>query len=395
MTGPTDIYLDYAATTPVDDRVIAVMSEHLGLGGDYGNPSSGHRPGRVAAAVIARARVQVAAAVGANPADILFTSGATESDNLAIRGAMRYYQDRGAHLVTARTEHKAVLDTCASLEKSGHRVTYLDCDRHGVIHPDSLAAALADDTVLVSIMHVNNETGVVQDIEALGQVCRKRGVLFHVDAAQSVGKVPLELGSLPVDLASLTAHKAYGPKGIGGLYRRPDVMLAPMQTGGEQELGLRAGTLPTHQIAGMGAAFELAAGAPERVRLEGLRQRLWNILATLPDVYQNGHPTQRVAHILSVSFPGVEGESLRLAVEPVAVSAGSACSSDNPEGSHVLRALGLSESLAQSTLRFSLGRFTTEEEIQRAGELVVTAVARLRDVAAQSPPWTRMGQQSR
>jgi cysteine desulfurase len=394
MSQPAGIYLDYAATTPVDDRVIAAMQDVLGREGHYGNPSSSHAWGHAAAGAVARARAQVAEAVGADVRDILFTSGATESDNLAIRGVLRYYRARGAHLVTARTEHKAVLDTCADLAKRGCEVTYLDCDGHGLVSAEVLAAALRDDTVLVSLMHVNNETGVVQDIDALGRVCHERGVFFHVDAAQSVGKLALDLRGLPVDLVSLTAHKAYGPKGIGALYRHPDVMLSPLQTGGDQEAGVRPGTLPTHQIVGMGAAFEFAGAAPERQRVELLRQRLSDALAGIPGVQHNGHPTQRVAHILNVSFPGVEGESLRLALESVAVSAGSACTSAAPGGSHVLRALGLDENLAQSTLRFSLGRYTTAAEIDAAAARVTAAVQRLRAIAAGSPPWTHLGQQS-
>jgi cysteine desulfurase len=394
MNSDTEIYLDYAATTPVDARVVEAMAGYLGRDGAFANAASSHGPGRRAAAAIARARGQVAAAVGVDPGQILFTSGATESDNLAIRGAMRYYRERGTHLITAPTEHKAVLDTCADLHRQGCSVTYLDCDEHGLVHAEALRAALRPDTVLVSLMHVNNETGVVQDIAALGEICREHGVLFHVDAAQSVGKLPLDLAGLPVDLVSLTAHKAYGPKGIGALYVGSGVGVSPLQAGGDQERGLRPGTSPTHQIVGMGAAFELAAAAPERDEVEGLRRRLWEGLKSLPGVRVNGHPTRRVAHILNVSFPGVEGESLRFALQPLAISAGSACTSDNPEGSHVLRALGLGEHLAQSSLRVSLGRFSTAGEVAAAAALVRKAVLRLRALAPDAPPWTRQGQQS-
>ena len=383
-----DIYLDYAATTPVDPRVVAAMNECLGPEGDSANPSSSHGPGRRARARVEAARAQIARRVGASPDTIRFTSGATESDNLALIGAMRANEHRGRHLVTSPLEHKAVLDTAGALQTQGIEVAFVEHGADGVIEPDALEQALRDDTVLVSIMHVNNETGVLQDIAALGERCREHGVLFHVDAAQSTGKVPLKLDEWPVDLASLTAHKTFGPKGVGALYVRRGVNLKPMIYGGEQEGGFRAGTLATHQIVGFGEAFALADPEREGPLLADRRDRLWSGLRTIEGARLNGHPTRRSPHVLNVTFPGVHGDSLQLAVSEVAVSAGSACNADVPDPSHVLRAMGLSDALAAGTLRFSVGRFTTEAEIDHVVKRMQTEVPRLRDLARGAPPWT-------
>ena len=382
-----EIYLDYAATTPVDERVIGAMNECLGAGGDSANPSSSHPPGRRARDRVEAARAQIAHRVGATPDTIRFTSGATESDNLALIGTMAANLRRGRHLVTSRLEHKAVLDAAGALEADGFAVTYVEHGDDGVIRPDAVAECLRDDTVLVSIMQVNNETGVCQDIAAIGERCRERGVLFHVDAAQSTGKVPLRLDDWPVDLASLTAHKTYGPMGIGAIYLRRSVNVRPMIHGGAQEGGLRPGTLATHQIVGFGAAFEIADPELDGPLLAERRDRLWRGLQTVDEVRLNGHPTQRSPHVLNVTFPGVQAQSLQLAVSEVAVSTGSACNSDVPEPSHVLRAMGISDALAAATLRFSVGRFTTEAEIDHVVERITCEVCRLRDLARGAPAW--------
>ena len=381
------IYLDYAATTPVDPAVAAAMNECLGPGGNFANPSSSHSVGQRARRRVEEARAQIAARVSAPVDTIWFTSGATESDNLAIKGAMLAHRDLGRHLITSRTEHKAVLDTAAALEKQGLEVTYLDCDSAGLIAPEEVAEAIKDDTTLVSIMHVNNETGVVQDIAALGECCRSRGVLLHVDAAQSIGKVPVPLDQWAVDLVSLTAHKAYGPKGIGALYVRPGTKLVPMIHGGEHEGGIRSGTLATHQIVGMGQAYELADTEREAPVLAALRDRLWAGLSAIEGVRLNGHPTQRSPHVLNVVFPGVDGESLRLGIAEIAISAGAACNATTAEASHVLSALGLSDALAGSSQRFSVGRFTNTAEIDYVIERVTAEVARLRELAGDAPVW--------
>jgi cysteine desulfurase len=378
--------MDYAATTPVDPRVLEPMMQCLTADGCFANPSStGHAPGNAARARVERARAQVAALVGAEPQALVWTSGATESDNLAILGVARAQRDRGRHLVTARTEHKAVLDPCKQLEKEGFEVTYLKPGADGIVQPDAVAAALRKDTLLVSLMHANNEIGVIQDIGAVGSLCRERGVLLHVDAAQSAGKVRIDVEAQCIDLLSLTAHKVYGPKGIGALYvrRQPPPLMQPLIFGGGQERGLRSGTLPTHQIVGMGAAYEIAAreGAEEAGRLVSLRRRLWAGLERLGDVLLNGHPEQRVAGLLNVSFEGVEGESLLYSLPQLAVSTGSACTSASHEASYVLRALGRSDHLAQSSLRFSLGRFSTEADVDYAVAAVFEAVTRLRAIA--------------
>ena len=381
------IYLDYAATTPVDPAVAAAMRECLELDGTFANPSSSHSVGQQARRRVEEARAKIAARVGAPADTIRFTSGATESDNLAIQGAMLAHRDRGHHLITSLTEHKAVLDTAAAMEKQGFTVTYLACDSEGLIAVDRVAEEINDDTTLVSIMHVNNETGVVQDIAAIGECCRSRGVLLHVDAAQSVGKVSVPLDEWAVDLVSLTAHKVYGPKGIGALYVRPGTKLAPLIYGGEQQSGDRPGTLATHQIVGMGHAYELADTEREAPAIAALRDRLWAGLSSIQGVRLNGHLTQRSPHVLNVGFPGIDGESLRLGIAEIAVSAGAACDSAAPEASHVLSALGLSNTLAGSSQRFSVGRFTAATEIDYTIERVTTEVERLRELAGGAPAW--------
>jgi cysteine desulfurase len=382
MSVATSVYLDYAATTPVDPRVAEAMDGCLTEGGDFGNASSSHAFGRAAAARIERARSQVAGLIGADAVEIVFTSGATESNNLAILGVARANADRGRHLVTSRTEHKAVLDPCKRLEKEGFSVTCLTPDPSGLVTPAAVAAALRPDTQLVSLMCVNNEIGVVQDIAAIGGLCRERGVAFHSDCAQAAGKVPLDVRALPVDFLSFTAHKLYGPKGVGALYVRASArgLLQPVTFGGGQELGLRPGTLATHQIVGFGAACEIAAGelSGERPRLTALRERLWSRLSRLRGVHLNGAGAPRVPGILNVSFEGVEGESLVGALKELALSTGSACNSASAEASYVLRALGRDALLAASSLRFSVGRFTTEAEIELAAAAVAREVTRLR-----------------
>jgi cysteine desulfurase len=387
MSGAT-IYLDYAATTPVDPRVAAKMSCCLTREGCFANPaSSSHVPGREARGLVEAARAQVASVVGCRPGEIIWTSGATESNNLAIKGVARFHSQAGKHIVTSRTEHKAVLDTCRQLEREGCEVTYLTPGPDGLISPDQVAAALRPDTLLVSIMHANNEIGVVQDIAAIGRVCAERNVLFHVDAAQSAGKLPIDLATLPVQLMSFSAHKVYGPKGIGALFARERTGLQPLIHGGGHERGLRSGTLATHQIVGMGEAFRIARDemAVEQSRIAALRDRLWRGIEAIGGVYLNGHPEARVPGILNVSFEGVEGESLLFALRDLAVSSGSACTSASGEPSYVLRALGRDDQLAQSSLRFSVGRDTTAEDIERATDCVRTQVARLRALRAGGP----------
>ncbi len=396
MAGRVDrpVYLDHAATTPVDPRVAAAMAQCLTAEGEFGNPASAsHSYGDAAGALVETARAQVAAAVGAARAEVVWTSGATEANNLAIFGVAQYYRDHGRHIVTARTEHKAVLDPCRELERRGWRVTYLTPDGGGLIHPHQVAAALQADTVLVSIMQVNNEIGVIQDIAALGAVCaRHGGARLHVDAAQSAGKIAIDFAGLGVDLMSLSAHKVYGPKGVGALLvsrragaggQRPAVQLTPLQFGGGQERGLRAGTVATHQVVGMGLAFELANAAlpSEFERIAKLRERLWQGLASLGGTVRNGDAAHSVPHVLNVSFEGVEGESLLAAVQDrLAVSAGSACTSALQEPSYVLRALGRDDSSSESSLRFGLGRHTGEGDIDTAVTVVARAVSRLRKV---------------
>ena len=377
------IYLDNAATTAVDPRVVADMTSCLGAGGDFANPSSvNHVYGREASARVERARAEVAGLVNAAPEQILFTSGATEANNLALLGAARFHRDRSRHVVTSRTEHPAVLDACRQLEREGCAVTYLKPGPSGVVEVEQVAAALRPDTLLVSVMHVNNEIGVINDVGAIGRLCRASGVLFHVDAAQSAGKLPIDVGKDAIDLLSLTAHKLHGPKGIGALCirREPRLGLVPLQFGGGQERGLRSGTLPTHQIVGLGSAFRIAreSMSVDIPRITGLRERLWGALAQIPGVELNGDPVRRVAGILNVTVDGVEGEALLLALADLAVSSGSACASLHAEPSSVLRALGRSDRLAQSSLRLSLGRFTTPAEIERAAARIAEEIARLR-----------------
>jgi cysteine desulfurase len=388
----TPVYLDYAATTPVDPAVATAMSECLTAQGDFGNPSSAHAYGAAAAARIARARAQVAALCGADAAEIIFTSGATESDNLAILGCARANAARGRHLVSARTEHRAVLDALRQLEKEGFTVTWLTPGPAVRIEPAALSAALRPDTVLASIMYANNETGVLEDIAALAAVCRERGVAFHSDCAQALGKVPIAVHALDVDFASFTAHKLYGPKGIGALYVRAGARawLKPLTHGGGQERALRPGTLPTHQIVGFGTACALAQERmpQERVRLAALAERLWLGLESLGGVHLNGAAAPRLPGIVNVSFAGVNGESLVDALGTIAVSTGSACNSEHAEPSYVLRALGRDTQLAQSSLRFSLGRYTTPGDIDAALAALHEAVPRLR---ALSPVATGSG----
>jgi cysteine desulfurase len=386
VNAAAPIYLDYAATTPVDAAVAAVMSECLTLAGSFGNPSSAHAFGRAAAQRVADARAQVAALIGASPEEIVFTSGATESNNLAILGVAAATADRGRHLITMRTEHKAVLDPCRHLERHGAQLTYLAPEASGALPPQALAAALRPDTVLVSIMCVNNETGVRQDIAALAALCRARGVTFHSDAAQAPARMALDVRALGVDLLSLTAHKVYGPKGIGALYVRAGARnrLQPVSFGGGQERALRPGTLAVHQIAGFGAACELLRQSQpaEARRLGELGERLWQGLSSLGGVHRNGAQAPRVPGIENISFEGVEGESLFSALDGLALSTGSACNSATREPSYVLRALGRDARLAESSLRFSLGRFSTAAEVDRAVSEVRQVVERLR---AHSP----------
>ena len=387
MSAPRGVYLDYAATTPVAPEVAARMAECLTREGVFGNPgSTSHDYGEAASELTEAARAQVAAAVGAEPGEVIWTSGATEADNLAIFGTAHYYRDAGRHIVTVRTEHKAVLDPCRELERRGWRVTYLTPDRDGMLDPKQVAGALRPDTVLVSIMHVNNETGVIQDIAAIALLCAQAGgARLHVDAAQSVGKCTVNFAALGIDLMSLSAHKTYGPKGAGALVvsRRRGAQLQPLLYGGGQERGLRSGTVATHQVVGMGAAFALASAGlqDETERIARLQNRLWHGLAPLGGVLRNGG-ARSVPHLLNVSFEGVEGESLLAAIRPhIAVSTGSACTSVTQEPSYVLRALGRGDRLAESSLRFSLGRYSSESDVDTAVAVVGRAVERLRRIA--------------
>jgi len=382
----TVVYLDNAATTPVDPRVIEAMLQCCGPDGDFANPSSvGHEPGRRARARVERARAEVAAAVGAVPEQVIWTSGATEADNLALFGAARFQRAKGRHLVTSRTEHPAVLDSCRQLEREGFEVTYLKPGPDGIVRPSQVEETLRPDTILVSLMHVQNEIGVVQDVAAVGRLCRSRGVLLHVDAAQGAGKLPIDVERDCIDLLALTAHKVHGPKGVGALVlrREPRLGLVPILFGGGQERGLRSGTIPTHQVVGMGRAFAIAADEmqADAERISALRAMLSKSIATIADVEINGHPTQRAPGILSVTVDGVEGESLLHALADLAIASGSACASAHAEPSYVLRALGRSDRLAQSTLRLSLGRFTTREDVQHAASRIAAEVVRLRSIA--------------
>jgi cysteine desulfurase len=387
MTPHFPIYMDYGATTPVDPRVVDAMIPWLRE--HFGNPASrSHAWGWEAEEAVEKARVEVARLIGADPREIVWTSGATESNNLAIKGAANFYQSRGKHLITIKTEHKAVLDTTRELERQGFEVTYLDVQEDGLIDLDVLKAAIRPDTILISVMFVNNEIGVIQDIPTIGALCREKGIVFHVDAAQATGKVEIDLTTLPVDLMSLASHKSYGPKGIGALYvrRKPRVRLEAQMHGGGHERGLRSGTLPTHQIVGMGEAFRIAREemATELPRIQALQQRLLDGLKDIEQVFINGDLTRRVPHNVNASFNYVEGESLIMGIKGIAVSSGSACTSASLEPSYVLRALGRSDELAHSSLRMTIGRFTTEEEIDYAVSLLKDRVAKLREL---SPLW--------
>ncbi len=381
------IYLDYSATTPVDPRVAERMIPYLTE--KFGNPASrSHAFGWEAEKAVEQAREEVAGLVNCDPREIVWTSGATESDNLAIKGAAQFYKGKGKHLITVRTEHKAVLDPMRELERQGFEVTYLDPEPNGLLDLDKFTAAIRPDTLLASVMHVNNEIGVIQDIDTLGELCRDRGVLFHVDAAQSTGKAPIDLSRLKVDLMSFSAHKTYGPKGIGALYvrRKPRIRIEAQMHGGGHERGMRSGTLATHQIVGMGAAFRIAAEemATENERIRYLRDKLWAGISTLDEVHLNGDMQRRVPHNLNASFNFVEGESLMMAIKDLAVSSGSACTSASLEPSYVLKALGRSDELAHSSIRFSIGRFTTEEDVDYAVKLIHKHVSKLREL---SPLW--------
>ncbi|MGE0331362.1 MAG: IscS subfamily cysteine desulfurase [Ramlibacter sp.] len=387
MTPHFPIYMDYGATTPVDPRVVDVMIPWLRE--HFGNPASrSHAWGWEAEAAVEKARADVAELIGADPREIVWTSGATESNNLALKGAAHFYKSKGKHLITVKTEHKAVLDTMRELERQGFEVTYLDVQEDGLLDFARLQAAIRPDTILISVMFVNNEIGVIQDIPAIGAMCREKGIIFHVDAAQATGKVDIDLKTLPVDLMSLASHKTYGPKGIGALYvrRKPRVRLEAQMHGGGHERGMRSGTLPTHQIVGMGEAFRLARleMAQDTAHARALHQRLLNGLKDVEQVFLNGHATQRVPHNLNMSFNFVEGESLIMGIKGLAVSSGSACTSASLEPSYVLRALGRSDELAHSSLRMTIGRFTTEEEIDYAISTIRHNVAKLRDL---SPLW--------
>ncbi len=381
------VYLDYSATTPVDPRVVDKMVPWLYE--NFGNPASrSHSYGWAAEEAVEQARAEVAELIHADPREIIWTSGATESDNLALKGAANFYASRGKHIITVKTEHKAILDTCRELERQGFEVTYLDVKDNGLLDLDVFAAALRPDTILVSVMLVNNEVGVIQDVDAIGELCREKGIIFHVDAAQAAGKVLIDLSKSKIDLMSFSAHKIYGPKGIGALYvrRKPRVRLEAQMHGGGHERGFRSGTLPTHQIVGMGEAFRLARleMATENERIRALRDRLWAGLSKIEEVYLNGDMEQRVPHNLNVSFNYVEGESLIMAIKELAVSSGSACTSASLEPSYVLRALGRNDELAHSSIRFTIGRFTTERDIDFAVQLLASRVGKLREM---SPLW--------
>ena len=381
------IYMDYSATNPCDPRVVEAMIPWLRE--HFGNPASrSHAWGWEAEAAVERARGQIADLIGADPREIVWTSGATESNNLALKGAANFYKTKGKHIITVKTEHKAVLDTCRELERQGFEVSYLDVQADGLVDLSALEAAMRPDTILVSVMYVNNEIGVIQDISAIGSLCRSRGIIFHVDAAQATGRIDIDMGKLPVDLMSLTSHKTYGPKGIGALFvrRKPRIRLEAQMHGGGHERGMRSGTLPTHQCVGMGEAFALAKAEmhEENKRIQALHKRMLEGLKDIEEVFLNGHATKRVPHNLNMSFNFVEGESLIMGIKGLAVSSGSACTSASLEPSYVLRALGRSDELAHSSLRMTIGRWTTEEEIDYAIATIRENVAKLREL---SPLW--------
>lgn len=387
MTIPT--YMDYSATTPVDKRVAEKMMKYLTMDGDFGNPASNsHYYGWQADEAVKAARKQVADLIGADPKEIVWTSGATESDNLAIKGIAHFYKKKGKHIITLKTEHKAVLDTCRQLERQDYKITYLDPMKNGLLNLNVLKDAIRGDTILISIMHVNNEIGVIQDIEAIGNICREHKIFFHVDAAQSAGKIAIDLSKLSIDLMSFSAHKIYGPKGIGALYvrRKPRVRLEAQIHGGGHERGMRSGTLATHQIVGMGEAFAIAQAEMEgeNKRITALRDRLLLGFVDMEEVVINGDEKQRIPGNLNISFNYVEGESLMMAINNIAVSSGSACTSASLEPSYVLRALGLSDELAHSSIRFTIGRYTTTSDVDKAIVLVREKVQKLRDL---SPLW--------
>ena len=383
------LYFDYASTTPVDTRVIDKMKDCLSLDGNFGNPGSrSHAFGWQAEELVEEARLNVSNLLNCDPREIIWTSGATESDNLAIKGAANFYKEKGKHIITSKIEHKAVLDTCRQLESEGFEITYLDPDENGSISIKSLQDNIRKDTTLVSLMHINNEIGVINDIEKIGDLCRENGVIFHVDAAQSAGKINIDLSTLKVDLMSFSAHKIYGPKGIGALYvrRRPRIRLQPLFHGGGQERGIRAGTLPTHQIVGMGEAFKIAMNemVDDHEKISSHRDTLWKGLNNMEEIYVNGSVETGYPGIFNLSFNYVEGESLIMALKNIAVSSGSACTSASLEPSYVLRALGRPDELAHSSIRFSFGRFTTQEEVNSTVELVRDSVSQLREI---SPLW--------
>ncbi len=391
MNAPAQlpIYLDYLSTTPVDPRVVAAMTECLSMEGTFGNPASrSHQYGWKAEEAVENARNQIAELINADPREIVWTSGATESDNLAIKGVAHFYQKKGRHIITSKIEHKAVLDTCRQLEREGYEVTYLAPNEAGLTTPDLVSAALREDTILVSVMHANNEIGVVNDVAGIGEVCRAAGVLYHVDAAQSAGKVVLDMESMKIDLLSMSAHKMYGPKGIGALYvrRKPRVRIEAQMQGGGHERGMRSGTLATHQAVGFGEAARIAREemAAEGARLKALRERFWAGINDIPEVHINGDEENRLPGALNVSFAFVEGESLLMSLRDLALSSGSACTSASLEPSYVLRALGLNDELAHSSLRFSFGRFTTDADVDHAITQVRHAVEKLREL---SPLW--------
>jgi cysteine desulfurase len=381
------IYMDYSSTNPCDPRVVDAMIPWLRE--HFGNPASrSHAWGWEAEAAVEKARDHIAALIGADPREIVWTSGATESNNLAIKGAAGFYKTKGKHLITVKTEHKAVLDTMRELERQGFEVTYLDVQEDGLVNLDAFKAAIRPDTILASVMYVNNEIGVIQDMMALGGICREKGVIFHVDAAQATGRVEFDISKMPIDLMSLTSHKTYGPKGIGALYvrRKPRIRLEAQMHGGGHERGMRSGTLPTHQCVGMGEAYRIAKEemVEENKKISALQQRLMNGLKGIEQVFINGHETQRVPHNINMSFNYVEGESLIMGIKGLAVSSGSACTSASLEPSYVLRALGRSDELAHSSLRMTIGRWTTEAEIDFAIQTIKENVAKLRDM---SPLW--------
>ena len=383
------IYFDYASTTPADPRVVKKMQECLSLDGNFGNPASrSHSFGWKAEEATEEARSNVASLVNCDPREIVWTSGATESDNLAIKGSARFNKSKGNHIITSKVEHKAVLDSCRQLEREGFEISYLDPNSNGIITPEMVLNSITDKTILVSLMHINNEIGVINDIESIGKITREKGIIFHVDAAQSTGKLPINLSKLEIDLMSFSAHKTYGPKGIGAMYarRKPRVRLEAQIHGGGHERGMRSGTLATHQIVGMGEAFRIAKEDmfEDNIRIKSLRDKFWEGLKDMEEVYLNGDPEHRAAGFLNVSFNYVEGESLIMALKDIAVSSGSACTSASLEPSYVLRAIGLKDELAHSSIRFAIGRFTTEEEIEYTIGLVRNAVEKLREL---SPLW--------